>query len=289
MRPANCVSSRARGSCPVSSRPRAQARPFSAIADAAVTTALEAVSQKFFAEHGAVPGGRLVVIGFGRLGSRQLTAESDLDLVVLYDFDPEDRTSAGPKRIDAAVAYNRLTQRLVAALTAPTRRGLLYEVDLRLRPGGGQGATATQFRSFRSYQSEEAELWEHMALTRARVIAGDASLAEEVSGVIEEALRRPREAKAVYAAVRDMRATVEREKGDHGPLDLKLAPGGLLDLDFLGQALVLGMPTSIPISSASTRRPCSPAREKPASSTAARRSGWRKPTASSTTCISGSA
>lgn len=219
--------------------PKGAGEAFSAIADAAVSTALEAVSEKFFAEHGTVPAGRLVVIGYGRLGSRQLTAESDLDLVVLYDFDPDNRTSAGPKRLDAAVAYNRLTQRLVAALTAPTRRGLLYEVDLRLRPGGGQGATATQFRSFLSYQSEEAELWEHMALTRARVIAGDASLAAEATAVIGEALRRPRDAGAVYASVRAMRATVAREKGDHGPLDLKLAPGGLLDLDFLGQALVL--------------------------------------------------
>ncbi|MFG5120804.1 bifunctional [glutamine synthetase] adenylyltransferase/[glutamine synthetase]-adenylyl-L-tyrosine phosphorylase [Methylorubrum sp. POS3] len=220
-------------------RPQGAGEAFSAIADAAIATALETVAAKFLAEHGAVPGGRIVVIGYGRLGSRQLTAESDLDLVVLYDFDPDDRTSAGPKPLDAAVAYNRLTQRLVAALTAPTRRGLLYEVDLRLRPGGGQGATATQFRSFKAYQSEEAELWEHMALTRARVIAGDAALAADAAAVIDEALRRPRDAHSVYRAVRDMRATVEREKGDHGPLDLKLTPGGLLDLDFLGQALVL--------------------------------------------------
>ncbi|MFF8801376.1 MULTISPECIES: bifunctional [glutamine synthetase] adenylyltransferase/[glutamine synthetase]-adenylyl-L-tyrosine phosphorylase [unclassified Methylobacterium] len=220
--------------------PRAAGAAFSAIADAAVATALEAVSKTFFSDHGAVPKGRMVVLGYGRLGSRQLTAESDLDLVVLYDFDPDDRTSAGPKPLDAAVAYNRLTQRLVAALTAPTRRGHLYEVDLRLRPGGGQGAAASQFRSFRAYQREEAELWEHMALTRARVIAGDASLADEVQAVIREALTQAREADAVNRDVRAMRATVEREKGDHGPLDLKLSPGGLLDLDFLAQALVLG-------------------------------------------------
>lgn len=220
--------------------PRAAGEAFSAIADAAVATALEAVSKGFFADHGAVPKGRMVVLGYGRLGSRQLTAESDLDLVVLYDFDPENRTSAGPKPLDAGVAYNRLTQRLIAALTAPTRRGHLYEVDLRLRPGGGQGATAAQFRSFRAYQREEAELWEHMALTRARIIAGDASLAEEVQAVIREALTQPRDTDAVNRSVRAMRATVEREKGDHGPLDLKLSPGGLLDLDFLAQALVLG-------------------------------------------------
>lgn len=220
--------------------PQGAGAAFSAVADVAVATALEAVSAAFFADHGAVPQGRMVVIGYGRLGSRQLTAESDLDLVVLYDFDPDDRTSTGPKPLDAAVAYNRLTQRLVAALTAPTRRGLLYEVDLRLRPGGGQGAVAAQFRSFRAYQQGEAELWEHMALTRARVVAGDASLAAEAEAVIRAALMRSRDPGAVNRSVRAMRATVEREKGDHGPLDLKLCPGGLLDLDFLAQALVLG-------------------------------------------------
>ncbi|MEH3117187.1 MAG: bifunctional [glutamine synthetase] adenylyltransferase/[glutamine synthetase]-adenylyl-L-tyrosine phosphorylase [Methylorubrum populi] len=220
--------------------PRAAGAAFSAIADAAVATALEAVSKIVFADHGAVPRGRMVVLGYGRLGSRQLTAESDLDLVVLYDFDPEDRTSAGPKPLDAAVAYNRLTQRLVATLTAPTRRGLLYEIDLRLRPGGGQGAVAAQFRSFRAYQREEAELWEHMALSRARVIAGDASLAEEAEAVIRAALMQFRDPADVKSSVRAMRATVEREKGDRGPLDLKLGPGGLLDLDFLAQSLMLG-------------------------------------------------
>ncbi|MCP1556972.1 UNVERIFIED_ORG: glutamate-ammonia-ligase adenylyltransferase [Methylobacterium sp. SuP10 SLI 274] len=220
--------------------PQAAGCAFSAIADAAVATALDAVSKTFFADHGPIPNGRIVVLGYGRLGSHQLTAESDLDLVVLYDFDPENRTSTGPKPLDAAVAYNRLTQRLVAALTAPTRRGLLYEVDLRLRPGGGQGAAAAQFRSFRAYQREEAELWEHMALTRARVIAGDESLAEEAKATIRDALMQPRGADTVNRSVRSMRATVENEKGDHGPLDLKLSPGGLLDLDFLAQALVLG-------------------------------------------------
>ncbi|CAO4180056.1 bifunctional [glutamine synthetase] adenylyltransferase/[glutamine synthetase]-adenylyl-L-tyrosine phosphorylase [Methylorubrum populi] len=220
--------------------PRAAGEAFSAIADAAVATAWETTSHAFFADHGAVPQGRMVVLGYGRLGSRQLTAESDLDLVVLYDFDPENRASAGPKPVDAAVAYNRLTQRLVAALTAPTRRGLLYEVDLRLRPGGGQGAVAAQFRSFRAYQRDEADLWEHMALTRARVIAGDPSLAVEAQETIRDALMQARDWESVRRSVREMRATVEREKGDHGPLDLKLSPGGLLDLDFLAQALVLG-------------------------------------------------
>jgi len=214
-------------------------RAYSAIADTVVAAAYERVSQAFFAEHGAVPGGRIVVLGLGRLGSSQLTAESDLDLVVVYDFDPDSRMSAGPRPLDAAVAYNRLTQRLVAALTVPTRRGHLYDVDLRLRPGGGQGPVAVQLRSLRAYYETEAELWEHMALTRARVIAGDAGLGAASLDVISAVVTRPRNPSDVYGAVRAMRALVAEEKGDSGPLDLKLAPGGLLDLDFLVQALVL--------------------------------------------------
>ncbi|MCE4224139.1 bifunctional [glutamine synthetase] adenylyltransferase/[glutamine synthetase]-adenylyl-L-tyrosine phosphorylase [Methylobacterium sp. C25] len=226
--------------------PEGAGRAFSAIADAAVTSSLEEVARHFEAEHGTVPEGRMAVLGFGRLGSCQLTADSDLDLVVLYDFDEENRSSTGKRPLDAAMYFNRLTQRLVAALTAPTRRGGLYEVDLRLRPGGGQGSVATQFGSFRAYQREEAELWEHMALTRARVVAGDISLAEEATVVIREALRKRRDPKSVDRDVRSMRTLVAKEKGDNGPFDLKLAPGGLLDLDFLAQALVLGHASAIP-------------------------------------------
>ena len=226
--------------------PEGAGRAYAAIADAAVGCALAEVEAGFLDRHGAVPGGRFVVLGCGRLGSRQLTAESDLDLVLLYDFDPEDRVSAGPRPLDAGVYYNRLTQRLVAALTAPTRRGGLYEVDLRLRPGGGQGSVATQMRHFLAYQEEEAELWEHMALTRARVIAGDAGLAAQAAGAIRAALTRPRDGAGVFRGVRAMRATVEAVKGERGPLDLKLAPGGLLDLDFLAQALVLANAHRLP-------------------------------------------
>ncbi|MCJ2083443.1 bifunctional [glutamine synthetase] adenylyltransferase/[glutamine synthetase]-adenylyl-L-tyrosine phosphorylase [Methylobacterium sp. J-090] len=219
--------------------PAEAGRAYTAVADAVVASALEQVSETFFAEHGAVPKGRLAILGLGRLGSCQLTADSDLDLVMVYDFDPEARLSAGSRPLDAAVAYNRLIQRFVAALTVPTRRGRLYEVDLRLRPGGGQGPVAVQLRGFRAYHETEAELWEHMALTRARVIAGDAGFGAELLDTIRAIVTRPRAAADVYGAVQSMRTLVAEEKGDSGPLDLKLAPGGLLDLDFLVQALVL--------------------------------------------------
>ena len=119
--------------------PAEAGRAYSAIAGAVIRAAHDEVRAAFEAEHGTVPGGRLAVLGLGRLGARELTAESDLDLVVLYDYDGANRESDGPRRLDAVVYFTRLTQRLVAALTAPTRRGRLYEVDLRLRPAGRQG------------------------------------------------------------------------------------------------------------------------------------------------------
>ncbi|HEX8665746.1 MAG TPA: bifunctional [glutamine synthetase] adenylyltransferase/[glutamine synthetase]-adenylyl-L-tyrosine phosphorylase [Beijerinckiaceae bacterium] len=212
---------------------------YAAIADAVVRAALEAVREGFEAEHGTVPGGRLAVVGLGRLGSRELTADSDLDLVVLYDFDEAWRESSGPRRLDAVVYYTRLTQRLVSALTAPTRRGRLYEVDLRLRPHGGKSPLAAQFKGFVAYERSEAELWEHMALTRARMIGGDEAFGQEVAQAIADIVGCRRDPAKVAAEVRAMRDLIAKEKGDQDPWDLKLAAGGLTDLDFLAQALVL--------------------------------------------------
>jgi glutamate-ammonia-ligase adenylyltransferase len=164
---------------------------------------------------------------------------SDLDLVVIYDFDDEKRESTGPRSLDAVIYFNRLTQRLVAALTVPTRRGSLYEVDLRLRPQGGKGPVASQFKGFVAYQHSEADLWEHMALTRARVLAGDAGFVGRVEAAVKEIVGAPRNQKHVVSEVRTMRELIAQEKGDDNPWDLKLARGGLTDLDFIAQALML--------------------------------------------------
>ena len=219
--------------------PEQAGRAYAAIADAIIRACLEAVRAAFEADHGTLPGSRIAVLGLGRLGTRELTAGSDLDLVVIYDFDPDRRESSGPRRLDAVVYYTRLTQRLVAALTAPTRRGRLYEVDLRLRPQGGKGPVAVQFDGFRAYQRADAELWEHMALTRARFLAGDTAFGAEVSQAIADIVSLKREPKRVAAEVRAMRQLIAREKGDGDPWDVKLAAGGLTDIDFLAQALTL--------------------------------------------------
>ncbi|MCJ2136572.1 bifunctional [glutamine synthetase] adenylyltransferase/[glutamine synthetase]-adenylyl-L-tyrosine phosphorylase [Methylobacterium sp. J-026] len=219
--------------------PRQAGEAYTAIAEAAVALSLEAEERRFARDHGAVPKGRCCVLALGRLGSRQLSAESDLDLVFLYDFDPEDRISDGPRPLDAVVAYNRLAQRLYAALTAATRRGRLYAVDLRLRPYGSHSPPAVQRTGFTAYHHEAAEPWEHMALVRARVVAGDAALGAAVLTEIAAILARPRDPASVCAEAGAMRALVARERGHAGPYDLKLAPGALFDLDFLAQAIVL--------------------------------------------------
>ena len=212
---------------------------YAALASAAIRVALAWVEFAFASEHGTVPGGRIAVLGLGRLGAGDLTASSDLDLVVLYDFDRDSRTSSGPRPLDAALYYARLTQRLVAALTAPTRRGRLFELDLRLRPSGTKGPIATQFSGFVAYHHREAELWEHMSLTRARVLAGDETFALTVADAVRTIVALPRPPAEVYRAVAAMRSLVAKEKGEGGPSDLKLAPGGLIDIDFIAQALVL--------------------------------------------------
>jgi glutamate-ammonia-ligase adenylyltransferase len=214
-------------------------RAYSALAQSITSVLLAHVAQEFAAEYGQLPDGRVAVLALGKLGSREMTAASDLDLILIYDFKSESAESSGPRRIGAAQYYARLTQRLLAALTAPTKAGRLYEVDLRLRPSGRKGPVATQFAGFVQYQREEAETWEHMALTRARVIAGDAGLAAEIEAAIAATLGLGRDRAALAKDVRDMRALIAREKGDKDAWDLKLVSGGLLDIEFIAQFLVL--------------------------------------------------
>ena len=212
---------------------------YATLADALIQVALREVERRFQADHGRVPGGRMAVVGMGRLGSREMTATSDLDLVVLYDFDEDAAESDGTRPLNAVVYYTRLTQRLISALTVPTRRGVLYSVDMRLRPSGNKGPAATQYKGFLAYQNEEAEVWEKMALTRARPVAGDFLFAEEVAGAIHGILTAERDPDHVRREAADMRRLIAREKGEDQPWDLKLARGGLLDIEFIAQTLVL--------------------------------------------------
>jgi [glutamine synthetase] adenylyltransferase / [glutamine synthetase]-adenylyl-L-tyrosine phosphorylase len=184
-----------------------------------------------------------------------MTAASDLDLMLIYDFPADAGESSGRKKLVPAVYYARLTQRLIAALTAPTKAGRLYDVDMRLRPSGRHGPLATQLSSFKLYQREEAETWEHMALTRARVVAGDASLGAEVARTVHETLTRKREATSVARDAGAMRKLIAAEKGDKDVWDLKLVAGGLIDIEFIAQYLELAFAHKRPgILDVSTRR-----------------------------------
>ena len=214
-------------------------RAYSALAQGLVSALLARVGASFAVEHGRVAGGRVAVLAMGKLGSREMTAASDLDLIVIYDFPAEASESDGRRPLGAALYYARLTQRLVAALTAPTKAGKLYDVDLRLRPSGQKGPLATRLSAFALYQREEAETWEHMALTRARVLAGDASLARDIADVVGQTIRVARDAKKLAREVGDMRALIAKEKGDADPWDLKLVSGGLMEIEFIAQFLTL--------------------------------------------------
>jgi glutamate-ammonia-ligase adenylyltransferase len=212
---------------------------YATVAEAVIRLALDEVRGRFEAEYGRVPGGRIAVLGMGRLGSREMTATSDLDLVVLYDYAPDATESDGARKLAPSTYFTRLTQRLISALTVPTRAGTLYAVDMRLRPSGNKGPAATQFTGFVDYQRGDAETWEQMALVRARTVAGDASLIREVDAAVAEVFARDRDLRKVFVDALAMRRLIAQEKGEGRPWDLKLAAGGLIDLEFLTQALVL--------------------------------------------------
>jgi glutamate-ammonia-ligase adenylyltransferase len=219
--------------------PARAGRAFSDLADLTIGAALKAVSAEFAVRHGKVAGGRVVVLGMGKLGSRELTAGSDVDLILLYDHDEDAEDSDGEKPMAPSHYYARLTQRLIAAVSAPTAEGVLYELDLRLRPSGNKGPVATHFAAFSKYQRNDAWTWEHMALTRARAVAGDAELTSAVDAEVEAILALPRNRAKIAKEAAKMRALIEKEKPPHDKWDLKLIPGGLIDLEFIAQYAVL--------------------------------------------------
>jgi len=211
--------------------PLAVAAGYGRVAEAAVEAATAAAVAEFEQAHGRVAGGELVILALGRFGGGLLTHASDLDLIYLFTggFTGE---SDGARPLGATLYFNRLAQRVTAALSVPTASGPLYPVDTRLRPSGAQGPLAVTLDSFARYQREDAWTWEHMALTRARAVFGSAEARQAVAAVIADVLAGNRPARDLPAEVRAMRAEMARHKPPQGPLDPKLAPGGLVDLEF---------------------------------------------------------
>lgn len=178
--------------------------------------------------------GAAAVVALGKAGSREMSAGSDLDLMTVYAAPPE-AASAG-RGWSAETFYGRFTQRFIAALSAHTAEGGLYEVDMRLRPTGSKGPVSVRLETLRAYYAEEADTWEFMALTRARVVwASDEAFGAEVTAALEEALRRPRDAVQTAREVRAMRDLMERERAAKGFWDLKLSAGAQVDAEFVGQ------------------------------------------------------
>jgi glutamate-ammonia-ligase adenylyltransferase len=212
---------------------------FATLADVLVRALHARVEADFALIHGRVHRQETAIVALGRLGAREMTASSDLDLIVIYDFDAEDPLSDGKRPLYGAQYFARLTQRLISALTARTNYGVLYEVDMRLRPSGRSGPLATHIESFVDYQQGHAWTWEHMALTRARVVSASPGFRARIEAAIAEVLRRPRDARTVAADVVEMRAAIAAEKGEADPWDFKYAAGGLIDIEFLAQDLQL--------------------------------------------------
>ena len=214
------------------------ARALSRLAEAALALAMQGAVREFEARHGRVPGGELLVLGLGRLGGGALTHASDLDIVYLFtgDFTAQ---SDGARPLGATQYFNRLASRVSAALSVPTAQGALYEVDTRLRPQGNQGPLAVGCAAFAKYQREAAWTWEHMALARARVLAGSPPARAQLEEILREVVRAPRDAATLRAAVVEMRERMAQHKLPGGPIDAKLLRGGLVDIEFIVQFLQL--------------------------------------------------
>jgi [glutamine synthetase] adenylyltransferase / [glutamine synthetase]-adenylyl-L-tyrosine phosphorylase len=214
------------------------ARALSRTAEAALQLAADATAQEFAAKHGRIAGSELLILGLGRLGGGALTHASDLDIVYLFtgDFAAQ---SDGPRPLGGMVYCNRLASRVSAALSVPTAQGALYQVDTRLRPQGNQGPLAVSCEAFGKYQREAAWTWEHMALTRARVLYGSQAARAELGAVLDEILRAPRDKAMLRDAVLSMRSEMARHKQPGGPIDAKLMRGGLVDCEFLVHYLQL--------------------------------------------------
>jgi len=216
------------------------------IADAVINALMPSVFEDFARRHGTVPEASLAVVGLGKLGSREMMFGSDLDLIFIYDNPQDEASSDGPKPLSTTQYFARLGQQIISAITSLTAEGRLYEVDMRLRPSGASGPLAVAVDGFAQYQRAEAWTWERMALTRARVVYANESLRAKIEPLIDTLLREHRDAEAVLNDVAEMRRRLANEFPGTGTWSLKYVRGGLLDLEFIAQALQLTTASKMP-------------------------------------------
>ncbi len=218
-------------------------KSYADLAEAVVQGLWPRVQADFAAKHGVAPGRGAVLLGMGSLGAGRLNAGSDLDLILIYDAQGVEQ-SDGRRPLPTRTYYARLTQAMVTALSAQTAEGRLYEVDVRLRPSGRAGAVATSIQSWKDYQASEAWTWEHLALTRARVMAGDPALAGEVEDWRRQMLAAKGQGAGVRGDVAEMRARLAEAKPAKGAWEAKNGPGRLMDIELCAEwaALVAANP-----------------------------------------------
>jgi [glutamine synthetase] adenylyltransferase / [glutamine synthetase]-adenylyl-L-tyrosine phosphorylase len=214
------------------------AHGYARVAEGALVALGNAAVVEFEAVHGRLPDAELIMLGLGRLGGCELTHASDLDVIYLHTAAPGS-VSDGHKPLGPNDYFNRLASRVTAALSVPTAAGALYDVDVRLRPEGAKGMLVASLDGFERYQRDEAWTWEHMALCRARPVFGSPTARERVAGVINSVLKRRRDTREVVADATKMRAEIARHKPPQSELDVKLGPGGLVDLEFAVHVLQL--------------------------------------------------
>lgn len=211
----------------------------STLAEVILQAALEHVTTEFAASYGRIEGGQLALIAMGKLGARELTFASDLDLIFVYDAPDAAAMSDGKREVTASVYYNRLCQRFVGLLTSLNREGRLYEVDTRLRPLGSDGPLAAAYSAYDHYFRESAWTFELMALTRARIVSAPQALGQKLEKLIHGNLCRWRDAASVQMDASAMRERIFAQHGSLNPWDIKQTRGGMLDIDFIAQFLQL--------------------------------------------------
>ncbi len=231
------------------------------LAEAALAALLPLVLADHTARHGALPGGAMAVVALGKAGSREMLPGSDLDLMLIYDHPAavsESLPGARGRTLPASTWFLRAAHALIGAITAPGSEGPLYAVDMRLRPSGNKGPVAVSLASFQRYHDADAWTWERMALTRARVIGGERGLRGRVRAALAAALDHAGPAAAIRADAAAMRARMQAELPAGGPWDVKARPGGLVDVEFIAQALqlVAGAPARDPVTRLALERLC---------------------------------
>ncbi|MBM3622193.1 MAG: bifunctional [glutamine synthetase] adenylyltransferase/[glutamine synthetase]-adenylyl-L-tyrosine phosphorylase [Alphaproteobacteria bacterium] len=212
---------------------------YSDIAEAVLGELPARIERIFADQHGQIAGAAFAIVALGRLGSREMTASSDLDLIFIYEAPEGSEQSDGERPLTPGHYYARLMQRVVSALSAPTNEGTLYEVDMRLRPSGNKGPLATSLGAFETYQRDSAWTWEHLALARARVVSGPPLLAARIDAAIAAALSRPRGRESLLRDVQEMRARLVEHRPSKSLWDFKLLRGGFFDIEFAARYLML--------------------------------------------------